>query len=203
MPALRPALHLPPAKSRQRIGLFGGSFDPPHSGHMHVAETAMKRLCLDQVWWFPTPGNPLKHPPGAYEARLAAVQILTEHNKAMRVSDIEQRAGIQYTIDLVRLVRAHCAEAQLVWIMGSDSLLNLHHWRDWESLAHLIPFAVVARPGATLSARTSHFARKYADFRLPRRAAKLLPGREAPAWTYLTAPLNHESSTAIRARKRG
>ena len=198
MPKLRPAAHLPAASTRQRIGLFGGSFDPPHDGHLHVAETALKRLALDQVWWFPTPGNPLKNPPGAYEARLAAVQILTARNKAMRVSDIEQRAHIRYTIDLVKLLRAHCPHAQLVWVLGSDSLENFHKWKDWKALANLIPIAAVARPGATLAARTSHFAKIYGDQRLPRRAAKLLAGHDAPAWTYLPAPLNAASSTAIR-----
>lgn len=201
MPALRPAAHLPPATTRQRIGLFGGSFDPPHEGHMHVAETAIKRLGLDQVWWFPTPGNPLKHPPGAYEARLAAVQILTSRNKAMRVSDIEQRANIRYTIDLAKLLRAHCPQAQLVWIMGSDSLMNFHHWKDWKTLAQLIPIAVIARPGATLAARTSHFASVFREARLPRRMSWQLAAREAPAWTYLTAPLHAASSTALRREK--
>ncbi len=201
MPDLRPAAHLPPATTRQRIGLFGGSFDPPHGGHMHVAETALKRLNLDQVWWFPTPGNPLKAPPGEYEARLAAVQILTARNKAMRVSDIEQRAHIRYTVDLVRLVRAHCPHAKLTWVMGSDSLMNFHNWKDWRTLAQLIPIAVIARPGATLAARTSHFASVFSEARKPRRMAKLLPSQSAPAWTYLTAPLNPESSTALRKKR--
>ena len=89
MAHLRPAAHLPPTSTRARIGLFGGSFDPPHSGHLHVAETAMKRLDLDQVWWFPTPGNPLKEAPSDYEARLGAVRVLTGNNRAFEVSDIE------------------------------------------------------------------------------------------------------------------
>lgn len=200
MPALRPAAHLPPASTRQRIGLFGGSFDPPHEGHMHVAETALKRLGLDQVWWFPTPGNPLKSPPGEYEARLAGVQILTARNKAMRVSDIEQRAHIYYTVDLARLLRAHCQQARLVWIMGSDSLMTFHRWKEWKALAQTLPIAVIARPGATLAARTSHFAKVFAEARLPRRMSWQLPLQQAPAWTYLTAPLNAASSTVLRAK---
>ncbi|MDG1825666.1 MAG: nicotinate (nicotinamide) nucleotide adenylyltransferase [Henriciella sp.] len=201
MPNLRPAAHLPPASSRQRIGLFGGSFDPPHSGHMHVAETALKRLDLHEVWWFPTPGNPLKQPPGAFEARLSAVQIMTDDSRAMKVSDIEQKSNIHYTIDLVKLLRAHCPQAQLVWVMGADSLENFHLWKDWQAILDLIPIAAISRPGSALAARTSHFARMYRNQRLPRSAAKTLPGHQTPAWTYLTAPMNSESSTAIRARR--
>jgi len=155
MPHLRRAAHLPPTSSRQRIGLFGGSFDPPHSGHMHVAQTALKRLDLDQVWWFPARGNPLKSAPGEFDTRLAAVQVMTDAHRAMRVSDVEAHAGLTYTIDLVRLVRAHCPNARLVWIMGSDSLENFHQWKDWQALARLIPIAVIARPGSTQATRSS------------------------------------------------
>lgn len=200
MARLRPAAHLPPASTRQRIGLFGGTFDPPHSGHMHVAETARKRLGLDAVWWFPARGNPLKAAPGEFENRLAAVQIMTATNRVMNVSDIEQHAHLTYTVDLVRLVKAHCPHAQLVWIMGSDSLANFHLWKDWKTIAHLIPIAVIARPGATLAARNSHFARVYSDARLPGAASQKLPGHDTPAWTYLKAPFNPESSTALRGR---
>jgi len=195
------AAHLPSTSSRQRIGLFGGSFDPPHSGHMHVAETALKRLNLDQVWWFPARGNPLKNAPGEFDARLAALQIMLESHRAMQVSDVEAHAGLTYTIDLVRLMHAHCPNAQLVWIMGSDSLENFHKWKDWQALAKLIPIAVIARAGSTQATRTSHFAQVFRKARLPRRAAKLLPGHDAPAWTYLNAPLNPASSTALRNKR--
>ena len=201
MPRFHRVAHLPPTSSRQRIGLFGGSFDPPHSGHMHVAKTALKRLDLDQVWWFPARGNPLKATPGGFDARLAAVQIMLEGHRAMRASDVEAHAGLTYTIDLIRLMRAHCPNAQLVWIMGSDSLENFHEWKDWQSLAKLVPIAVIARPGSTQASRSSHFAKVFRKARLPRRAAKLLPGHTAPAWTYLNAPLNPASSTALRNKR--
>lgn len=198
MAHLRPAAHLPPTSTRARIGLFGGSFDPPHPGHLHVAETALKRLNLDQIWWFPTPGNPLKEAPSDYEARLGAVRILTGNNRAFEVSDIEKRLHVRYTIDLVRLLRKHCPHAKLTWIMGGDSLMSFHHWKDWQALAHIVPVAVVARPGYELAARVSPFAKSFRQSRLPDRAARILPGHETPAWIYLPAPLNPLSSTAIR-----
>src|SRR6056297_2925406 len=98
------AASLPAPSTRARIGLFGGSFDPPHQGHLHVASTAKRRLGLDAVWWFPTPGSPLKEAPSDYDARFDAVRDLTRHNRSFHVSDIERRASLRYTIDLVDLM---------------------------------------------------------------------------------------------------
>ena len=194
----RPAAFLPPRSTRARIGLFGGSFDPPHSGHLHVAETAMKHLGLDQVWWFPTPGNPLKEAPSDYDARFAAVEALTRHHRRFRVSDVEKRLSLRYTIDLVALLKQHCRQAQLVWIMGGDSLMTFHYWKDWRQLTERVPVAVVARPGFELAARVSPFAKLLEQRRLPDHAALALPARSAPAWVYLSAPLNPVSSTLLR-----
>ena len=189
---------LPPSSTRARIGMFGGSFDPPHSGHLHVASTAMKRLQLDAVWWFPTPGNPLKEAPSDYEERFAAVQVLTKRNRDFRVSNIEKQAGLRYTYDLVRLMRQHCPHADLVWIMGGDSLMTFHYWKDWEKLAESIPIAVIARPGFELASRFSLFAKKMRLHRLANNAASILPQQKAPAWVYVPAPLDPISSTALR-----
>lgn len=201
MAFIRPAAHLPPRRTRARIGLFGGSFDPAHSGHLHVAETAMKRLGLDQVWWFPTPGNPLKEAPSDYEARLDAVRDLTRNNRRFRVSDVEQRLSLRYTVDLVALLTERCREAGLVWIMGGDSLTSFHHWKDWRALTEMIPVAVIARPGYEIAAQTSRFAKLLDRERVPGHAARALPQRTAPAWVYLPAPLNPISSTSIREAK--
>lgn len=198
MAIARPAAFLPPRQTRARIGLFGGSFDPPHSGHMHVAETAMKRLGLDQVWWFPTPGNPLKEAPSEYADRLKAVQDMTARNRRFRVSDVEHQLNLRYTIDLVKCLKRHCREAQLVWIMGGDSLMTFHYWKDWRVLTDLIPVAVVARPGFELAARVSPFAKALNPARLRDVAGRVLPAKPAPAWIYLPAPLNPVSSTVLR-----
>jgi nicotinate-nucleotide adenylyltransferase len=194
----RSAAFLPPRSTRARIGLFGGSFDPPHRGHLHVAQTAMQRLGLDQVWWFPTPGNPLKEAPSDYADRFAAVEHLTRQHRRFRVSQVEQQLGLRYTVDLVTLVRQHCRHAQLVWIMGGDSLTSFHRWKNWRALAEMIPIAVIARPGSEVAARMSPFAKRLDGNRLSEAAARLVVQEEAPAWTYLPAPLKPISSTALR-----
>ena len=194
----RSAAYLPPSSTRARIGLFGGSFDPPHSGHLHVAETAMKRLGLDQVWWFPTPGNPLKEAPSDYAARFEAVKDLTRHHRKFRVSNVEKQLNLRYTIDLVRLLKQRCREAQLVWIMGGDSLMTFHYWKDWRALTDLVPIAVVARPGFEIAAQSSPFAKALKHGRVRDEAGRVLLAQKTPAWVYLPAPLNSISSTQLR-----
>ena len=200
-PWTRPAAAAPPAGTRARIGLFGGSFDPPHQGHLHVAQTALKRLQLDQVWWFPTPGNPLKAPPGAYEQRFSGVQKLISRSPAFRVSRIEQGLGLRYSYELVSYLRRHCRHAQLVWIIGADSLASLHLWKNYEALARTLPLVSVARPGHLRAPLSSRFARQYAACRIADRAAPAIFSHKLPAWTHLPAPLHGVSSTQIRTAR--
>jgi len=182
-----------------RIGLFGGSFNPAHSGHRHVAETALKRLRLDAVWWLVAGGNPLKENHGAFEARLASARRIARH-PAMRVTGIERALGVRYTSHLLEKLLPRLGSADLVWIMGADNLGGFHRWGRWADIACRLPIAVVARPGESPKAGLSKFARRFAHSRLPESAAVSLAGRSAPAWVYLTAPLDRASSTALRSR---
>ena len=181
------------------VGLYGGSFNPVHEGHAHVAETALKRLGLARVVWIVSPRNPLKAagatPP--LEARLSRVRGRAR-GPSMIVSDIERRIGALYSIDAVRWLKARFPAVRFVWIIGADSLATLHLWRGWAALAREVPVAVVSRPGAAIRGRRSPFARRFAAFRLPAAAARTLAGRRPPAWIYLTAPYHFVSSTALR-----
>ena len=195
--ALRTGLRLAPGL---RVGLFGGSFDPPHAGHLHVAEEARRRLGLDRVVFLVTPGNPFKPAggPASARARLQAVRRLATRPWAV-VSDIESRIGSRYTIDSVRWLNARHGGVRFVLIMGADSLGGLHRWKGWRELAHELPIAVVSRPGAAVKSRLSPFARVFARYRLPDMAAGALALTAPPAWVYLPAPFRDISSTALRA----
>ena len=197
--ALRDGLGL---QAGMKVGLFGGSFNPAHDGHAHVAETAMRRLDLDRVVWLVSPQNPLKsnHETAPLADRMAsACAVAATVGPAMIVSDFETRAGVQWTVDTLRLLKARYPGVQFVWLMGSDNLASFHRWRGWTDIMHLMPVAVIARPGSQLDSRTAPAASRYARFRIPAAQAGLLASLEAPAWTYLTAPLNPRSSTTIRA----
>jgi nicotinate-nucleotide adenylyltransferase len=196
--SLRPGFHL---ERGMRVGLFGGSFNPAHPGHAHVAETALKRLRLDKVIWLVSPQNPLKaaSESASLPARMASARALAREPR-MVVSDIESRAGSRYTIDILRLLKQRFPGVRFVWIMGGDNLNSLHAWRGWADIMREMPVAVIARPGAELKSRSSPAARRFAFARLSSRAAPRLADHAAPAWLYLRAPFNFASSTALRAR---
>ncbi|WP_208111481.1 nicotinate-nucleotide adenylyltransferase [Enterovirga rhinocerotis] len=182
-----------------RIGLYGGSFDPPHAGHRHVAETALRRLDLDRVWWIVTPGNPLKERhPASLPERLAAMRAMVRH-PAMEITDIDSAIGSRYTIDTIRYLVRRCPGVRFVWVMGADSLAGFHRWRDWRAIARLVPIAVVDRPGYTLGALHSRMARTFAAKRRPGgAAARVFASSRAPAWVFLIGRRSNLSSTALR-----
>ncbi len=135
-------------------------------------------------------------------ASARAVAAEAAHGPAMIVSDVESRIGTQWTIDTLRALIARHPGVHFVWLMGSDNLADFHRWKGWTDIMRLMPVAVIARPGSELAGRTAPAAVRFAAARLPPSTARLLPYAQAPAWTWLNAPLNHRSSTAIRAARR-
>lgn len=182
-----------------KIGLFGGSFNPAHSGHLHVAKAGLRELGLDQIWWLVSPQSPLKSQQPSYKSRVATVEAL-DLPWGMKVSHFEQEAGTNYTIDLLKSLQSRHPKTQFVFMMGSDNLTQLPKWRDWKTIMTTFPIAVIARPGDSLKSRLSQAARQYADRRLPESHATILAEMSAPCWTYLTLPLDSASSTALRAK---
>jgi nicotinate-nucleotide adenylyltransferase len=190
---------LPSLTGDLAIGILGGSFDPAHSGHAHVIETARRAAGLDRVWVLVSPGNPLKKTQTALVDRLAATRRRLG-SRTTHVSDIESRLGTRYTIHTLRRLKRLAPNARFVWIMGADNLRDFHRWKDWRGIARLAPILVIARPGANPKAGLSRFARQFAANRLPESAARTLARARAPAWVYITAPLDPVSSTELRAK---
>ncbi len=189
---------LPLATQNQSIGLFGGSFDPPHQGHVLVAKRALKRARLDQIWWIPSPGNPLKsRQPAPMSARISAIQTLITHPK-MRVCDIETQLNTRYTIDTLTKLQSLYPSVHFVLIFGSDILSEMHRWHQWDKLAHAAPICVIARPQEQIRAGLSPFAQRFAQYRLEPEDAPLLSRAQAPAWTILPGPMLDISSTELR-----
>ena len=184
-----------------RVGLYGGSFDPAHEGHAHVAQTALKHLGLDAVIWLVSARNPLKgRGDSDLPARIAGARGLAR-GPAMRVSDVESRIATRYTLDMLRVLKARSPGVRFVWIMGADNLAGFHHWRGWADIFRAVPIAVVARPGAGPRVLFSPAARRFAKARLPASRASRLALAAPPAWIYLSAPLKSISSTALRAQR--
>lgn len=186
-----------------RVGLYGGSFNPAHEGHAHVAETARRQLGLDRVIWLVSPQNPLKsnHETAPLAERMAGARRMAR-GPGMIVSDAETRLGSQYTIDLIRALKARFPGVKFVWIMGADSLAGFHRWRGWTQIMAEVPVAVISRPWISLKSRSSPAARRFAGARIPARQARLLADAQPPGWVFLTAPLSFQSSTLLREELR-
>ena len=199
----RPArTRLPSPPGDLAIGIMGGSFDPAHSGHAHVIETARRAAGLDRVWVLVSPGNPLKKTQTALVDRLAAARRRLGSRTTI-VSDVESRLGTRYTIHTLRRLKRLAPNARFVWIMGADNLRDFHKWKNWREIARLVPIVVIARPGAMPKAGLSRFARQFSSHRLPESAARSIARHSAPAWVYITAPLDPVSSTELRAKMIG
>ncbi len=192
-------LRMPYVEKGMQVGLFGGSFNPPHAGHSLVAEIALRKLALDQLWWIVTPGNPLKSTrelaPLAERIRLS--EKITR-NPRIKVTAFEASHHIRYTADTLALVRAKNPGVDFVWIMGADSLRDFHHWQRWRQIAMTFPIAVIDRPGATLSFLSSVVAKTFDYARVDEGDAPILAHMRAPAWTFIHGPRSLLSSTAIR-----
>ena len=187
------------------IGLFGGSFNPAHAGHMHLARTAQNSLQLDEIWWLVSPQNPLKPKQPSYEARAATVAALGLP-RGMKIAHLERDFGTQYTIDLIRRAKIRYPKNRFVFLMGADNFAQLPKWRDWRGIIETVPIGVIARPEKSgkidFSPRLGQAAKLYRYASIPESASHILADCPAPAWTYITAPLNRQSSSAIRALKR-
>jgi nicotinate-nucleotide adenylyltransferase len=181
-----------------RIGLLGGSFNPAHQGHIYASALALKRLRLDYVWWLVAPQNPLKESRGmaAFDARLRGARVFAHHPRIV-VTGIESGLGTRFTIDTLSALKRRFPGVHFVWLMGSDNLLQLPRWRDWQAIFAHVPVAVVARPGTALAARTGKAAVRFRSFYVaPDRHFSVMP---VPAWTILDANRNPVSATALRA----
>jgi nicotinate-nucleotide adenylyltransferase len=194
-----PVPRLPPFATGMRIGLLGGSFNPPHEGHALITRLALRRLALDRVWWLVTPGNPLKSLTGlaALNARIEAARKLDVGPRVV-VTDIEAQIDSRFTYDTLRWLKRRAPGVHFVWIMGADNLGQFHLWRHWRSIADLVPIVVVDRPGSTFKAVSSPAGAALARWRAPERDATRFATMRPPALLFLHGPRSSLSSTALR-----
>jgi nicotinate-nucleotide adenylyltransferase len=188
-------------RRRTRVGLLGGSFNPAHDGHRHVAELALRRLGLGQVWLMVSPGNPLKPVAGMapLSDRLAGAAAIGDGRRVIATA-IEASLGTRYSVDTLRLLRRRFPGVRFVWIMGADILTQLPRWRRWREIVRDLPFVVLPRPGYSLPALTGQAARRLHGRRRPAHEAPIL-SRSRSGWVFLPSPQNATSATAIRAAR--
>ena len=192
---------LPPFGRGQRIGLYGGSFNPAHDGHRHVSVAALRLLGLDSVWWLVTPANPLKDGSelAPIEERAQFAARIAAHPR-IAVSCAEQAFGTTYTADFIRILRQRAPDVHFVFLMGSDNLGTFHRWERWQEIAASLPLAVFNRPGSLAAPLSAPAAQALTPYRVDASDAPLLAGMTPPAWVYLVGPRTAASSTALRGR---
>lgn len=178
-----------------RIGLLGGSFNPPHEGHIHISEMALKRLGLDYVWWLVSPQNPLKSSSetAPLDARIALASRLV-HERRVIVTDAERVLGTRFTIETLKALVQRFPQVRFVWLMGSDNLAGFHLWKDWPHIVEMMPVAVVMRPGSMLAPLQAKAMQRFWRARRKRKSGIGGP----PAFVIVGGPLNAQSSSGIR-----
>ena len=187
---------------RRRIGLLGGSFNPAHAGHIHVARQSMRALALDQVWLMVSPGNPLKPKAGMapLAVRLTGARRLADGRRVI-ATDIERVLGTRFTADTLAKLRRRFPRVAFVFLIGADNLLQLPRWKSWRRIAASTPLAVLPRPGWTRQAL--HGAAASVLRRQRCRPGALIAGAKRATrpvkWCFVSAREHAASATAIRA----
>jgi nicotinate-nucleotide adenylyltransferase len=144
-----------------RIGIFGGTFDPPHKGHIAIAEKAMKQLSLDTIYFVPAylPPHKLQHNSMTAKHRLTMVKLAIDGHKDFKVSTIElKRRGISYTVDTLKAFKSRFPNAALILIIGADNLEQFQSWKSPKAILQLASLAVYKRRGFNQSLKNQNIA---------------------------------------------
>ena len=193
-------LELPYLIHDLRIGLLGGSFDPPHEGHLHISKWAMKQLQLNQVWWLITDRNPLKdRTPAPVKHRLQSAKQFVKDPR-IRISCLENCIQSKHTVTTLSYLRRKFSTVKFVWLMGADNLNQFTNWYYWEQIIYQMPIAVFPRPGYSVSAASSKANKIFCNNWIKSDFVERLVNMDAPAWALLSTPLCKISSTSIRRK---
>ena len=183
------------------IGLLGGSFDPPHEGHVHITKLALKIFNLSKIWWLVCPENPLKIvTPSDVNSRFLASKKIMKHPSVV-ITDLERKFKTKYTFQTLIKLKKLYPSNKFVWLMGADNLINFHHWKNWDWIMKNIPVGVLARPEEQIKAGLSRTAIKFGNYRLPKEKSIILSNYIPPVWTLSTGPMRNISSTEIRKKE--
>ena len=182
------------------VGILGGTFDPPHEGHLFISKFAKIKLDISEVWWIVTTTNPLKKNKIDYIERLKKVKkfLTNQHIKVLEIKDLSKNI---YTVDLLEYLLKKFPQKKFVWLMGSDSLANFHLWRDWKKIFYNIPIAIFDRPPYSLSISKAKATLYFKEDRINSKLSKNLKFMKPPKWLFITGLTNLQSSTKIRQKK--
>ena len=182
------------------VGILGGTFDPPHEGHLFISKFAKIKLDVGEVWWIVTTNNPLKKNKIDYKRRLKKVKrfLMNHHIKVLEIQDLSKNI---YTVDLLEYLFKKFPNKKFIWLMGADNLFSFHLWRDWKKIFYNIPIAIFDRPPYSLSISKAKAILYFKEDRINSKLSRNLKFMKPPKWLFLTGLTNLQSSTKIRQKK--
>ena len=170
-------------KNYKKIGILGGSFDPPHIGHLHISNIALKKLKLDNIIWLITKQNPLKQKPYLNKnIRIKLSKDIIKNKKKFSIKCLDDMVKSKNTFDLLNYLKKNKKKTELFFLIGADNLINFHKWKKWEKIPELAKIVVFARPNYTIKAFNSIAAKKL----------------KKSDWIYIKAKKINISSSLIR-----
>ena len=185
----------------KRIGLLGGSFDPPHKGHMYISLEAKKLLQLDEVWWLVTPQNPLKiSKPATYEERIKNCKKISK-KKPIIIKEIEKKIDSQYTYETLDYLLNVYTNIKFFWLMGADNLINFHKWQKWRQIFREISVVVFKRHGYNIRALKSIAYKSFSNYKIISVSHNENQFIKLPSWVWINNKEIRISSTEIRQQR--
>ena len=182
------------------IGILGGTFDPPHSGHLFISKYAKIKLDLKEIWWIVTYVNPLKKKNNDYKKRLNMTKKFLLNSNA-KIYELDEPEKNFYTIDLLKSLSKKFPSKKFIWLTGIDNLDNFHLWKDWKKIFYNIPIAIFDRPSYSLSISKSKATLHFKEDRISSKLSKNLKFMKTPRWSFITGLTHLQSSTKIRQKK--
>ena len=184
------------------IGLLGGSFDPPHKGHLYISLEAKKILKLDKIWWLVTLQNPLKiTKPASYEERIKNCHAITK-NQPIKVTDIEKKINSSYSYESINFIQNYYKNIKFFWLMGADNLINFHHWQKWRDIFNDISIVVFRRQGYNHKALNSVTTKTFSQFEVFSDSINKSHFKQLPSWAWINNREIKISSTEIRKQRK-
>lgn len=190
---------MPKTTPNDVIALFGGSFNPPHEGHLLVAHYALTHLPITALWWMVTPGNPFKDNSflPSVESRIDLSAHLLKDEAKIVITGFEKTINAFNSFDTIKYVLDNNRTVKFIWIMGADNLIDFHKWDNWRKIVNMLPIAIVNRPNVIEPHFNTVFAKEYKDYYVMH---ENLAATTPPCWTYLQGPVSHQSSTQLRKK---
>ena len=181
--------------------MLGGSFDPPHKGHLFISREAKKILKLDEIWWLVTPQNPLKISiPATYSERVKNCKNITR-NFPIKIKEIEKKIEADYSFKTISFILNHYKNIKFFWLMGADNLINFHNWQEWKKIFNNMSIVIFKRHGYNTQALKSIAAQHFKNSKKIKTNISFLDFDELPSWTIIENKEIKISSSEIRNQR--